>query len=172
MYKRQEVDSSIASNLLTARYDGAKALKAIGRTVKEQGVHFRRGDTARVLEVGPFGDRALSPQGKGVRAIQSPSSVTPGLLKQDEVLLIENMSVVTDSDEIVNWAMPTGSGEGAAATTLKYTSYKIFNTDNSTYQAGAASTYPIYYRLNDFGIEEFYIDASDGVAQRLSLIHI
>jgi len=161
-----EVDSSIASNLLTARYDGAKALKAIGRTVKEQGVHFRRGDTARVLEVGPFGDRALSPQGKGVRAIQSPSSVTPGLLKQDEVLLIENMSVVTDSDEIVNWAMPTGSGEGAAATTLKYTSYKIFNTDNSTYQAGAASTYPIYYRLNDFGIEEFYIDASDGVAQR------
>lgn len=161
-----DVDSSIASNLLTARYDGAKALKAIGRTVKEMGVHFRNGDTPRVLEIGPFGDRALSPQGKGVRAIKPPSSITPGLLEQDEVLLIENMAVVTDSDEIINWAMPTGSGEGAAATTLKYTTYKIFNTDNTTYQTGTASTYPIYYRLNDFGIAEYYIDASDGAAQR------
>lgn len=161
-----DVDSSIASSLLTARYDGAKVLKAIGRTVKEQGVHFRNGETVRTLEIGPFGDTALSPTGKAVRAVRSPSSVTPELMRQDNVLLIDNISVVVDSDEQVNWALPTGAGEGAAATTLKYTSYRIYNSDNTIYQAGTESTYPIYRRVNDFGLEEYYIDASDGAAQR------
>ncbi len=160
------VASSIASELMTARYDGAKALRAIVRTAEETGVHFRSGDTPRLLEIGPFGDDATSPTGRTVRCIKPPSSITPDLLAQDNVLLIESMQQVLDSDQVCNWAIPTGAGEGAAATTLKYTSYKILNVDNTVYRSGAVAEWPIYRRVNAFGVEEYYIDATDGDARR------
>lgn len=155
-------DATASTQLQTARYDGAKVLKAVVRTVEELGLHFRLGGT-RVLEVGAFGE-SLTVNSNLVRAIRPPSSITRELYDNDAVLLIDDISVSSNVDSLVNWAIPLGAGEGVAATTLKNTTYEILNTDNTTYQAGTAPDYPIYRRVNDFAIAEYYVDASEGDA--------
>lgn len=163
------MESDVAGLLQTARFDGAKVLKAIVRTVEERGLHFRVGDTARSLEVGAFGDAATvdgSAYNEPIWAMQAPSSITPELYTNDAVLIIDEISVAEDGDNVVNWAIPMGAGEGVAATTLKDTTYKILNTDNTTYRAGTTPDYPIYRRVNAFGIAEYYIDATNGDERR------
>lgn len=156
-------ETATGARLQTARYDGAKVLKALVRTVEELGVHFRNGETPRVLEVGAFGTAATTDSGLQVRLIKPPSSITRELYDADEIVLVDEISVTEDDDEIVNYMIPIGAGEGSAATTLKDTSYRILNaSDNSIYRAGIIPTYPIYRRVNDFGIEEYAIDASAG----------
>lgn len=162
-------DATTAAQLQTARFDGAKVLKAIVRTVEELGLHFRLGTATRTLEVGAFGEAATvtgSAYNEPIWAMQAPSSITPELYTNDAVLIIDEISVTEDADNVVNWAIPMGAGEGVAATTLKDTTYTILNTDNSNYRAGTEPDYPIYRRVNSFGIEEYYIDATEGDERR------
>jgi len=157
-----DVESAAGAMLQTARFDGSKVLRAILQSCKQAGLHIRRGTASRTLEVGAFGTAAALSNGQPIWAMRAPSSVTPELYANDAVLLIDSVSVTEDSDPVVNWAIPMGAGEGTAATTLKDTTYTILNTDNTTYRAGTTPTYPIYRRVNDFDIDEYYIDASDG----------
>jgi len=157
-----DVESAAGAMLQTARFDGSKVLRAILQSCKQAGLHIRRGTASRTLEVGAFGTAAALSNGQPIWAMRAPSSVTPELYANDAVLLIDSVSVTEDSDPVVNWAIPMGAGEGTAATTLKDTTYTILNSDNTTYRAGTTPTYPIYRRVNDFDIDEYYIDASDG----------
>lgn len=156
------VETASASLLQTARFDGAKVLKAILQSTKQLGLHIRNGTVNRTLEIGAFGTAATTANGQAIWAMRAPSSITPEFYANDNVLVIDTISVTDDLDPSVNWAIPLGAGEGTAATTLKDTSYEILNTDNTIYRAGTTPTYPIYIRTNDFGIDEYYIDASDG----------
>jgi hypothetical protein len=163
------ISSSAGSQLQTARFDGAKILKAIVRTVEELGLHFRLGEGTRTLEVGAFGEAATvtgSAYNEPIWAMQAPSSITPELYSNDAVLIIDDISVQEDADNIINWAIPMGAGEGVAATTLKDTTYRILNTDNSIYRAGTTPDYPIYRRVNSARIIEYYVDASNGGERR------
>lgn len=156
------VETASASRLQTARFDGSKVLRAVSQSVKELGLHFRLGTVSRTLEIGAFGTAATTANGEAIWAMQAPSSIGPEVYSNNNVLLIDSISVTEDIDPLVNWAIPLGAGEGTAATTLKDTTYQILNTDNTVYRAGTTPTYPIYIRTNDAGIDEYYIDASDG----------
>ncbi len=158
-----DVETASASLLKTARYDGSKVLRAIAQSCKQWGLHFRLGTDSRTLEIGEFGTAATTDSGQAIWAMQSASSFGIELYANDAVLVIESISVTEDADPILNWAIPMGAGEGTAATTLKDTSYQILDdSDNTVYRAGTTPTYPIYIRSNDFGIDEYYVDASDG----------
>jgi hypothetical protein len=161
-----DVETASASLLQTARFDGAKVLKAILQSTKQLGLHIRNGTVNRTLEIGAFGTAATTANGEAIWAMRAPSSITPEFYSNNTVLVIDTISVTDDLDPSVNWAIPMGAGEGTAATTLKDTSYEILNTDNTVYRAGTTPTYPIYIRTNDFDIDEYYIDASDGDDQR------
>lgn len=165
-----QVETSAGALLQTARYDGASALKAIVRTVEERGLHFRNGTAARTLEVGAFGSALTTASGETIRAIQPPSSIGRELYDNDAVMLIDDISVEESVDDVCNWCLPLGAGEGSAATTLRDTSYQILNSDNSIYRAGIASPFPIYRRVNAFGVTEYYVDASNGARQRQSTV--
>lgn len=157
------VETASASLLQTARFDGSRVLRAISQSLKQLGLHFRLSETSRQIEVGAFGVAATTANGEAIWAMQAPSSFSKELYSNDNVLIIDSISVTEDSDPVLNWAIPMGAGEGTAATTLKDTSYEILNaSDNTIYRAGTVPTYPIYLRVNDFGINEYYIDASDG----------
>jgi hypothetical protein len=159
------VDAANQTRLQTARFDGSKVLKAVLKSAGQLGLHVRNGTTPRTLEIGAFGTAATTPLGEAIRAIKPPSSVTPELLANDAVLLIDSISMTEDGDALVNWAIPMGAGEGSAATTLANTTYRILNTDNTIYRAGIVPTYPIYRRVNAANIAEYYIDASAGGTQ-------
>ena len=156
------VETAAGAQLQTARFDGSKVLRAILTSCKQAGLHIRRGTASRTLDIGAFGEAATTTNGQPIWAMKPPSSISRELYDNDAVLLIDSISVTEDSDPIVNWVIPMGAGTGTAATTLKDTTYEILNTDNTTYRAGTVPTYPIYIRTNDAGIDEYYIDASDG----------
>lgn len=159
------IEAASAALLQTARFDGAKVLKALVRLVEERGLHFRLGDIDRQLEIGAFGTAATTPRGEPIWVMQAGSSAARELYDNDAVLLIDEIALTGDSDSIVNWAIPLGAGAGASATTLKDTTYTILNSDNTTYRAGITPQFPIYRRIyNGTGIE-YYIDASAGATQ-------
>lgn len=150
------VDTATAARLQTVRLDGAKVLRALVRMADELGVHFRAGFDPRSLEVGVFGDAAAA------RAIKPPSTVGIELYDNTDVLLIEEMAVEDDIDDVINWVIPLGAGEGAAALTLKYTSYQILTAENAVYRTGIVPPFPIYRRENSSGNAEYYIDGRSG----------
>jgi len=166
----ESVDSTIAGDLQSSRFDGVNVLQALVRTVEEKGCHFRRGANPNTIEVGPFGDYALSPTGSRVRAIKAPSVIGNELYGNDAVLLIDKISQSQKSAAVVNWCIPIGAGTGSAALTLRDTTYAIYNADGTLYRAGTASKYPIYRRVNGSGIVEYYMDASGGARQRQAVV--
>ncbi len=158
------VDSAIATDLMTARFDGVHVFKALKRVAEEKGVHFRSGLTPKTVEFGAFGERVTTANGLTIRAEQLPSTVGDELLTVDEVIGVSSISQKGKSRDVINWAIPMGAGEGIAATTLRDTTYTILNEDGTTYRVGARGTpqYPIYRRVNGAGLAEYYIDASAG----------
>lgn len=94
-------------SLVDARFDGANVLKAIGTVCANAGLHYRQG-TGRLLEVGSFG-------GDSGLILMNPAN--PGITNST-IGLIESLSVVEESEAIVNWVLAMGAGEGEAAQTL------------------------------------------------------
>lgn len=156
------VEPASAGQLQTARFDGPKVWKAILKSADQMGLHVRLGSDPRLLEIGAFGESATTPLGETIRVMRSPSSFGREMYSNDSVLFVDSISLTEDSDPVVNWAIPMGAGEGSAATTLQYTTYRILNTDNTLYRAGTVPYFPIYRRVNGAGIVEYYIDASQG----------
>jgi hypothetical protein len=108
-----EVDSAIASDLQTSRFDGSSVLKALIRTAEEKGVHIREGLASNTVEMGAFG------QESGLRFIKPPSSVGVELAQTNEVVLVGKITQTENTSDVVNWIIPIGAGEGSAALTLK-----------------------------------------------------
>lgn len=108
-----EVDSAIAGDLQSSRFDGASVLKALIRTAEEKGVHIRESARANTVEIGAFG------VSNGLRFIKPPSSVGMELAQNNDVVLINKISQTDSTADLVNWIIPLGAGEGSAALTLK-----------------------------------------------------
>lgn len=153
--------------LQTARFDGVHVLAAIGRVAKEAGIHYRRGSAAQTLEMGAFGTLATTARGELMRAIKPPSEMNYELLNNEAVILIDQITQTSTSNDVVNWCIPIGAGEGSAALTLKDTTFAIYNANGTLWRAGATSRYPIYRRVNGNGIAEFYIDARASASDRV-----
>lgn len=104
--------SGDVSNVITARFDGASVLKALQHIAQQQGIHFRQGSTPDTLEIGTFG------ASNGLRIVNA-SEVQAALEYNDQILLIEDFTKLTSSEEMVNWLMPLGAGDGDAKLTLE-----------------------------------------------------
>ena len=103
-------DSGLGSQ--TSRFDGVSVMKALIRTANEKGLHIREGATANSIELGEFGDDC------GIWAI-APQTITRELLTNDSVVIVDSITQETDSQDVVNWIIPLGAGEGSASLNLK-----------------------------------------------------
>jgi len=95
----------------SGRFDGESALKAIQTVTEQQGVHFRQAASGQVIEVGALGDDSgLWLVGKG--------RIGQEIYQNDDVALIEALTLDHSSEAVANWIIPFGGGEGAARLTL------------------------------------------------------
>lgn len=108
-----EVADAIGDEVVDARFDGVSILKAMQEIVQRYGYHLRmQAGASRVLEVGVFGDAS------GLR-INRVETVTREALANGELLMVEQISRDEISEEMYNWLLPIGAGEGEAALTLE-----------------------------------------------------
>lgn len=112
-----------ADNIISARFDGASVFKALRELAEHQGLHIRRADLDKHIEIGPFGDSS------GVR-IQNAQSAEIETQFNDEIMLIDRLRIDQTSEAVANWIVPLGQGEGEAALTLAKT------TRSSPYTVG------------------------------------
>jgi hypothetical protein len=106
------VESAVASDLQTARFDGVSVLKALIRVCEEKGIHLREGVDANTVELGEFGSQSNI-------VISNIGSIAREVHSNNEVILIDRLTVTQDSEAVANWIVPVGAGEGQAALTLK-----------------------------------------------------
>lgn len=104
--------SGTVSNLVSSRFDGSSVLKALQNMIAQQGIHFRMA-SANVLEIGSFGTDS------GLRMF-APTAFPIEMVSDHATILIEKLSIVKDSEDIVNWLVPLGAGQGDAALSLEF----------------------------------------------------
>jgi hypothetical protein len=147
-------DAAISSNLLTARFDGESVLKSFQSIVENYGYHARLDTTNKTIQVGTFGTDS------GITAI-NPKQWTKHMDKNPSIVLIDKISVKRNTEQLINWLMPIGGGEGLASLTLKdstrtspYTIQSLVGPDGSTqyYISDTASiaTYGISQKTGTF----------------------
>jgi len=137
------VEAPIRDKVLSARFDGESVLKAIRTLCQQQGVHMRYGGGS-LVEVGAFG------QSSGVRLVQAEFA-PPELYGRDELMLIESLSVDTDSESLCNWIVPVGGGEGESTLSLEYATRSGPYSVRVNYDNGR----PVYYLANDASIAKY-----------------
>lgn len=106
---RADIDGGEAR--ISARFDGASVLKALQMLCEQQGLHLRLGG-AGVVEIGAFG----APSGL---TLVAPALAAEPLYHNDDVAVVESITVAQDSEAVANWLLPVGAGEGEAALTLE-----------------------------------------------------
>jgi len=105
------IDAAYVGKLVQARFDGVSALKALQEIAKGQGLHLREGLAEKSIEIGAFGVAT------GVR-LMGAAYVPVELQSNDDVMLIDSITISRASEQIVNWLVPVGAGEGESAITL------------------------------------------------------
>lgn len=138
------VEPAVASQLQSARFDGTSVLKALIRIAEEKGLHLREGTEQNTVELGKFGTQTNL-------VICNVGNITQQTQANDDIILIEKLSVVQDSKAVANWIIPIGAGEGAAALTLKN------SNRTSPYTVGTmagADGQTLYYLKDDASIAE------------------
>lgn len=103
--------------IVNGRFEGSSVLKALIQLVKQKGIHLREGIDPNTIEVGAFGEAAT------LRAVH-PGTITTEL-DQDTLVIIDNLRQTSSSQEVVNWIVPLGGGDGSAAVTLEESSHTI-----------------------------------------------
>lgn len=126
------VDGGLGNH--STRIDGGNPLNALIRMAQQLGLHIRPALTTKTLEFGEFGT-AL-----GLRA-DGPVSNAQAVETNDELLLVDRLTVVSDSNDIVNYIVPLGGGEGDAAITLEHSTRTTPYTIQSTTKNGATIHY-------------------------------
>lgn len=148
-----QVDSSISSAVIDARYDGVSVLRAFQDLATRYGYHLRLATNAvRTLEIGTFGEDS------GLR-INRVQTVTLETLLNDKLLIVEEISEDKNTEEIYNWLIPLGAGEGVAALTLEkstrtspYTIQTMTGPDGKTlYYISDASSVATYGEIRRVG---------------------
>jgi hypothetical protein len=105
-------DNVASANGLSVRFDGGSVLKALQAIVEAGGYHMRLYTTAKTLHLGDLGNDS------GLR-IAFAKGDKPAVRFQEDVLIADNMEVVDDAKDLVNWVLPIGAGDGDSAITLE-----------------------------------------------------
>jgi hypothetical protein len=106
------VEAEAGLGLQSARFSGASVLKALIRMCEEKGIHLREGEAWRSVEIGAFGEQVP------VMISNSPA-LGREVYGNDELILIERLTLTQTTEAVANRVRPLGAGEGAAALTLK-----------------------------------------------------
>jgi hypothetical protein len=106
------VDSSIASNLVDARYDGTSVLKAFRDLVNRYGYHFRLSSSDKIVTISQFG------QDSGLRVFKT-EVITQAMIRDPKLLFLQRLPQSTETGQLANWIIPLGAGEGTAGLTLE-----------------------------------------------------
>lgn len=108
-----DAETGLASDLTSVRYEAASTLKAIQKTLDYKGYHLRIDTgTNNQIQIGAFGDD------NGLR-VENVAHAPIDLYNNDDLLLIERLDIVTESNDLVNAILPLGAGSGDAALTLE-----------------------------------------------------
>ena len=149
------VDAAIASNNIEARYDGVSVLAALQDIADRYGYHLRMDpDNTRTVEISEFGDD------NGLR-ISKVEVVTSETILNNELLMVQRLTQGQSSEDVYNWLLPIGAGEGVAALTLEkstrtspYTIQTTTGPDGSTLyyisDSASISTYGTIQRVGQF----------------------
>lgn len=149
-----ELDASIASEIVDARFDGTNLFKAFRSIALRYGYHIRAkldGDfdpltASRTIQIGPFGAAT------GLR-INKVVTINSEALANDALLLPQDIKKkrTIESNNYYNTIIPNGAGEGVAALTLR-----------EAYEANGNSgrTYPIQLITGPDGNTLYYISTT------------
>lgn len=137
-----DVQPDVASMVVDARFDGVSVLDALLELCENTGIHMRLAAVGNVVEVGGFGADS------GVLALNAETASSE-LYNRAGVTLVQALTAGDDSEDLVNWIVPLGAGEDAAAVTLK----------NST----RTSPYPIQTYIGPDGREILYLADGDSI---------
>lgn len=150
-----DVDVAIAADVIDARYDGVSVLKAFQDITKRYGLHLRASSSAsKTLEIGAFGDDT------GLR-IFKVERINQEALANPALLMVQAISKEDDSEDMYNWLLPLGAGEGTAALTLEkstrtspYSINTVIGPDGTTLyyisDSAAAATYGTIQKVGQF----------------------
>lgn len=140
-----DVDSAIASNTIDVRYDGVSVLAALQAIADRYGYHLRLSNTAtRTIEISEFGDS------NGLR-ISKVDVITTETILNDELLMVQRLVQGQTTEQVYNWMMPIGAGEGTAALTLE--------------KSTRTSPYTIQTTTGPDGRTLYYISDSTSIAE-------
>lgn len=143
---------AISDILLASRFDGVSVLKALQEIAKQNGLHFRQGEQERVLEWGAFGAN------NGVTLISTESANAVG----DGIGIIESIQLDEEGDNVINWLLPVGAGEGEAALTLKK------STRSGVETITGADNKPLYYVKDDASIAKYGTRQKAGIFKEIA----
>lgn len=142
-----DVDVSIASEVIDARFDGVSLFKAFAQIVKRYGIHMRSSLSAtRTLEISPFG------QSNGLR-IHKVETINTEALANPKLLMVQDITQdkVLESNNYFKVLMPTAAGEGTAALTLR----EAYEENGN-----GGRTYPIQLITGPDGRTMYYISTT------------
>lgn len=104
-------DATGLDKLVSMRLDGASVLKGLQILAEQNGLHLRQAVGAKVVEFGAFGaDIDLT--------LINSTHTSKQLQLNDDIALITEISVDSDSEDVVNRIYPVGGGEGLARINL------------------------------------------------------
>ncbi len=105
------IDYTGITGTLYAKFDGVSVLKAIQDIATQTGYHFRL-NSSQAVKFGALADDS------GKRILQAGHALPQEAYANEDVLFIERLTWDERSDEIANWIVPLGKGEGEASITL------------------------------------------------------
>jgi hypothetical protein len=132
------------ATLTSMRFDGASVLKALQEITKQQGLHLRRGTGNRQVEVGAFGTDS------GVR-LTTPNQYHADQEDDTGIAWIESIEIEQDSEQVANWIVPLGQGEGESALSLRYST----RTSPYTIQTTTINGRTHYYIADSASVSTF-----------------
>lgn len=106
------VDGALSSEYISVPFNGDSVLRALQVIAETKGVHLRAGTGSNQIEFGEFGTLADA----YVEYVEGDGGEIHSM--SDDLLLIERISVVTESGNVFNWALGFAGGDGDAAIDL------------------------------------------------------
>lgn len=94
-----------------ARFDGTSVLKALQEVAKFKNYHFHLSGN-KAITFGALGTDS------GLRIIQAGSHVTPEMEANEDILLIDRLTWLHDSEAVANYIIPTGNCQDEDILTL------------------------------------------------------
>ena len=130
----------------TVSYEGESVFEALDVLRDRWGRHFRLGSIERTLDFGAFGDAS------GLRLIR-PESIPREMAHNDDVALVTELSIVEESEAIINRLIPVGAGAGTTQLTLQY----VTSADPSyPVKSGTNADGTLFYYIEDTASQENY----------------